>query len=127
MKKPLQNRLRQWSPLIACVLILFVIQNWWRLELIIDPVDAANLVEQDVVMYSTSWCPYCRKTRDYLEQAGIPFTEYDIEKSARAYQEYESISGRGVPVLRIGDSIIQGYNPDAIRLALNLLNKPIAK
>ncbi|WP_101758795.1 glutaredoxin domain-containing protein [Oceanicoccus sp. KOV_DT_Chl] len=113
--------LRRIAPLLVFVLILFTVQNWWRLELLINPIDNAAIKEEDVVLYTTAWCPYCRKARDYFEQANIPYTEYDVEKSARAYQEYQQISGRGVPVIRIGDRIIQGYNPASIRDALAAL------
>ncbi|MEE8058054.1 MAG: glutaredoxin domain-containing protein [Pseudomonadales bacterium] len=74
-------------------------------------------------MYATSWCPYCRKARTFFRQANIPFTEYDVEKSPRAYQQYEKISGRGVPVIQVGNRTIQGFDEMAIRSALNELNQ----
>src|SRR5512137_448090 len=33
----------------------------------------------EVILYTTSWCPYCSKARDYLRSRGIDFIEYDIE------------------------------------------------
>ena len=63
-----------------------------------------------VVMYSTSWCGYCRKARNYMRSENIPFEEYDIEKSAEARREYNKINGRGVPVLLIGDKRMNGFS-----------------
>ena len=33
-----------------------------------------------VIMYSTAWCGYCKKARQYFKSKGISFVEYDIEK-----------------------------------------------
>ncbi len=40
------------------------------------------------VMYSTSWCAYCKKAKKYFNRKGIQFTEYDIEKNAKAKKQY---------------------------------------
>ena len=90
----------------------------------LNPIDNSNIQQQDVLLYTTSWCPYCRKAREFLERANIPYTELDVEKSSQAYEQYEKISGRGVPVIKIGDQVIQGYNPDAIRTALSSMQHP---
>ena len=94
------TQLKRFAPWIIFILAVLTIQNWWRVELLLNPIDHSGVQEEDVVLYTTSWCPYCRKARDYFDQAGIPYTEYDIEKSARAYREYQKISGRGVPVFK---------------------------
>ncbi len=65
---------------------------------------------KSVVMYSTSWCGYCRKARNYMRSNKIPFQEYDIEKSAKARKEYNKLNGRGVPMILIGDKRMNGFN-----------------
>lgn len=74
--------------------------------------------EEAVVLYATDWCPYCEKARQFFQRSNIAYTEYDVEKSTAGYKEYLRISGRGVPVITIGDRVIQGYNLPAIRRAL---------
>ena len=115
------KNLNRFLPLVAAIALLFAIQNWWRVDLLINPIDIDEITKQNVVLYTTSWCPYCRKARSFFQQANIPFTEYDIEKSTYAYKQYQQISGRGVPVIVIGDRVVQGYNPQAIRSALTAL------
>ena len=66
-----------------------------------------------VVMYSTSWCGYCKKAVRHFRKKGIPFTEHDIEKSARAAREYKKLNGRGVPVILIGKRRMNGFSADA--------------
>ena len=62
-----------------------------------------------VVMYSTSWCGYCRKAARHFRKNNIPFTEHDIEKSAAAAREFKKLNGRGVPVILIGDQRMNGF------------------
>jgi len=68
---------------------------------------------KSVVMYSTSWCGYCKKAARHFRQKKIPFTEYDIEKSAKAANEYKKLRGRGVPVILIGDRRMNGFSVKA--------------
>ena len=56
----------------------------------------------EVVMYSTEWCGYCGRARDYFKKKGIPYKEYDIEKSKKAKMEHASLGSGGVPVFLIG-------------------------
>ena len=49
----------------------------------------------DVVLYTTSWCPYCRRARDYLRSRGIDFVEYDIEKDREAAIRKRQLDNRG--------------------------------
>lgn len=73
-----------------------------------------------VVLYETSWCPYCKKTRAYLERRGVKFTAKDVGRSRQALEEMLRKSGgsRGVPVIDVGGNIIRGYNPRALDQAL---------
>lgn len=74
--------------------------------------------QSEVVLYATEWCGYCKKTRDLLNQNGIQFTEYDIEKSTKGREEYDRLNGRGIPLMVIHGQVVRGYDPDTIlRLA----------
>lgn len=63
-----------------------------------------------VIMYSTSWCGYCKKARSYFRSSGIAFSEFDIEKDQRAKRKYDAIGGRGVPVILIGSQRMNGFS-----------------
>ena len=71
---------------------------------------ASAAANNRVVMYSTSWCPYCSKARKYFKSRGIAFTEYDIEKNSSAEKKYKSLGGRGVPLILVGDKQLQGFS-----------------
>lgn len=114
-------------PLIVFVGIFLIVHNWPRIDLWFDPIDTRGLNEQDVIVYTTSWCPYCKQTIQFLQSAGIPYIEHDIEKSDSARKAYEQLSGRGVPVLQIGDTVIEGYDAAQIRDAINTLRSSSLK
>jgi glutaredoxin len=63
-----------------------------------------------VIMYSTRWCPYCRKARAYFEGHKIAYVEYDVEASAENRQQFEALKGRGVPLILVGDKRMEGFS-----------------
>ncbi|MCW8882714.1 MAG: DUF4124 domain-containing protein [Sedimenticola sp.] len=65
---------------------------------------------KSVIMYSTEWCTYCKKARRFFKAKGIAFTEYDIEKSTAAKRAYDKLGGRGVPVILIDKSRMNGFS-----------------
>ncbi len=72
-----------------------------------------------VVIYSASWCGPCKQAKAYLTQRKIPFVDYDVEKDARAGEEFRRLGGGGVPLIVIGDQVIRGFSPSAIDNALS--------
>lgn len=105
-------RTKSWLPLAVFLLGIIAIPNLWRIELWLNPVDHQDRL---VYLYSTSWCPYCAKARQFLESADIPFIEQDIEKSASARREYDRYNGRGVPLLVVENQAIQGFDRQRLR------------
>lgn len=44
----------------------------------------------------------------------MPYTEYDIEKNPEGRRQYDALNGRGVPVLKVGDEVLYGFNRERI-------------
>lgn len=65
---------------------------------------------KQVVMYATSWCPYCRQARNYFREQGISYVEHDIEKDAEARRAYQAFGGRGIPVIFVGQRRLNGFS-----------------
>ncbi|MBD8506662.1 mycoredoxin [Hoyosella sp. G463] len=55
-----------------------------------------------VTMYTTSWCGFCLRLKKQMREAGIPFTEIDIEFEPAAAEFVGSVNGGNhvVPTLR---------------------------
>lgn len=85
-----------------------------RAELAAEPLQRAAMAdydkEQKVVMYATSWCPYCQQARNYFREQGIAYTEYDIERDAEAKRRYQAFGGRGIPVIFVGKRRMNGFS-----------------
>jgi glutaredoxin len=78
------------------------------------PRDFSTLKYEPVVLYSTSWCGYCAKTRRFFEKNKINYVEYDIEKSVAAKREYDNLDGGGVPLVLVDRQLVRGYNPSKV-------------
>lgn len=65
---------------------------------------------KQVVMYATSWCPYCRPARNYFREQGIPYVEHDIEKDTEARRVYQAFGGKVIPVIFVGQRRMNGLN-----------------
>ena len=63
-----------------------------------------------VIMYSTSWCKYCKKARRYFKANGIRYVEYDIEKDQAAKQAFDKLGGKGIPLILVGKTKMTGFN-----------------
>jgi len=73
----------------------------------------------NVELYTTSWCPWCKKAREYFNSRGIKFTAYDIEKDAGALERKVGIDGdKHVPTAIIGGKVVKGYSPSEYQAAL---------
>jgi len=65
---------------------------------------------QNVVMYSTSWCSYCKKARAYFKANHIRYTEYDIEKDSNAKRRFKRLGATGTPVILVGKKRLNGFS-----------------
>lgn len=67
--------------------------------------------EPRVVVYSTSWCPWCTRAKALLERHGVAFREIDAEREwgPRFRAEIEArTGGRTVPQIVIDGRPIGG-------------------
>ncbi|MCX2542412.1 MULTISPECIES: glutaredoxin family protein [Pseudomonas] len=107
---------------VALVLLVVVVyQNWGKIERVFNPSQMASeqvRANAKVVLYTTDWCGYCKQTKRFLDQKGIPFKEFDIEKDAEARKAYEALGGRGIPLIDVNGTLIRGFDPDDILAAL---------
>jgi glutaredoxin 3 len=65
----------------------------------------------EVVMYTTSWCPYCSRARKLFDDKGVPYTEIDVEAVDGARAQMQQRSGRtSVPQIFVGERHLGGYD-----------------
>ncbi len=58
-----------------------------------------------IVMYSTAWCPDCRRARRVFAQAGVAYTDVDIDEDPQAEQFVRQLNrgNRSVPTILFPD------------------------
>ncbi len=65
-----------------------------------------------VVLYSMDKCPNCQVAKRYLEEKNIPYRLCNV-KTPKGQKELASLGMRAVPVLKIGDEILNGFSVKA--------------
>ena len=77
--------------------------------------------EHKVIVYSTVWCPWCKRVKEFLEENNIEFEERNVELNYKWAEELVAKSGQtGVPVIDVDGEIIVGFDELALRRALDL-------
>lgn len=51
-------------------------------------------MKPEVLIYTTSWCPFCRRAKALLKEKGVAFTELDIEADPAHRKAMIETSGR---------------------------------
>ncbi len=64
----------------------------------------------NVIIYSTVWCGFCKKAKKYFRKNNISYTDYDIEKDAAAKKRYDEMGASGVPVILVGKKRMNGFS-----------------
>lgn len=81
---------------------------------------AAYVAALDVELYATATCGFCEKTRKFFAANGVRYREHDVEADPYAKAKKNELSpGTGVPVVRIEDQVITGYQPQAYATAIS--------
>ncbi|MFA5004872.1 MAG: glutaredoxin family protein [Candidatus Omnitrophota bacterium] len=76
---------------------------------------------KNVKVYSTPTCPWCIRTKQFLQENNIVFENIDLSGNENAAEELMRKTGQmGVPVLDIEGQIIIGFDKEKIKLALGI-------
>jgi glutaredoxin-like YruB-family protein len=74
-----------------------------------------------VLIYSTSSCPFCHQAKEYLTEKNISFTDYNVgEDRVKAEEMVEKSGQMGVPVIDIDGEIVVGFDKMKIDQLLHL-------
>ena len=74
--------------------------------------------DTQVTLLSTTWCGYCKLAKNYLDKHNVDYVELDIEKSEEGRRLYNELNGRGIPIILIGETRLNGYNEEKLKQAL---------
>jgi glutaredoxin 3 len=74
-----------------------------------------------VIIYSTTWCAFCKMAKQYFDSKNVAYVEKDIEADEAAKKELlDKVHGnfQGVPVIDVNGSVILGFDRPKIDAAL---------
>lgn len=76
---------------------------------------------QQVEIYSTSTCHFCHAAKDWMTEKQIPFIDYNVGEDMARRKEMVEITGQlGVPVIKIGDEVMVGFNQEQLAKILEV-------
>jgi glutaredoxin 3 len=74
------------------------------------------VTQAPVTVYTSDWCPYCRRAKDLLVHKNVVFSEVNVDDGSKLREEMIARSNRRtVPQIFIGDKHVGGCD-DLIEL-----------
>ena len=76
---------------------------------------------EQIKVYSTPTCPWCKKTKQFLEDNSISYQNVDVTTDNAGREEMVNKTGQlSVPVVDIDGEISVGYDENWLKNKLNL-------
>lgn len=83
------------------------------------------IMSVDVVIYSSSGCPYCVKVKEQLTEWGVPFVEKNVSENQEYFEELQSKRIFGTPATYIFGKVVLGFQPEKMKKLLEANNVTI--
>jgi mycoredoxin len=83
---------------------------------------------EPITMYTTQWCPDCRRAKSFLKERGVAFREVNIEEDEAAEEIVIRANDgkRKVPTLEVGGRFFacSPFDPNQLAAELNIPLNP---
>jgi glutaredoxin-like YruB-family protein len=74
-----------------------------------------------VTIYSTPVCHFCQAAKDFFKENNVEYTEHDVAADSEKREEMIELTGQmGVPVIRIGDDVVIGFDEGKVKELLKM-------
>ncbi len=78
-------------------------------------------MSKTVTIYSTPVCHFCHAAKEFFTENGVSYTEHDVASDVEKRKEMVDMTGQmGVPVIRVDDDVIIGYDEPKLKELLGL-------
>jgi len=69
-----------------------------------------------VTIYSTPTCHFCQAAKAFFKEEGVEYEDIDVASDAEKRQEMIELTGQmGVPVIKIGEEVIVGFDEGKVK------------
>ena len=76
---------------------------------------------REVRIYTTPTCPYCRIAKEFLDDNGVEYQEYNIVEDKAAREEMQNeCKSLAVPTICFDNEVVVGFNEAELRKKLGL-------
>ena len=69
--------------------------------------------DSGVTIFTTEWCGVCKRAKAFFAQNGVPFREWDVEKTEFGAIKFQQLGGSGVPLITVGSKKMAGFEASA--------------
>lgn len=74
-----------------------------------------------VTIYSTPVCHFCQAAKAFFTENNVSYEDINVAEDAEKRQEMIEMTGQmGVPVIRIGDDVVIGFDEGKVKELLNM-------
>lgn len=71
--------------------------------------------QKEVTIYSTASCHFCHAAKDFFDEKGVKYTDFNVGEDIEKRKEMVEMTGQmGVPVIKIGDDVIVGFDQNKV-------------
>jgi glutaredoxin-like YruB-family protein len=79
-------------------------------------------MEKSVTIYSTPTCHFCQAAKVFFNEHDVKYTEVNVAEDAAKRQEMIEMTGQmGVPVIRIENDVIVGFDEAKLKELLGVV------
>lgn len=73
-------------------------------------------MDKNVTIYSTPTCHFCHAAKDFFTANNVAFQDFNVATDLEKRKEMVDMTGQmGVPVIRIGNDVIVGFDEGKIK------------
>lgn len=76
---------------------------------------------QELKLFTTPTCPYCKMAKKFLDEHGVKYREFNVVEDKEARDEMtQKCKSLGTPTICFDDEVIVGFNEGQLREKLGL-------
>ena len=69
-----------------------------------------------VIIYSTPTCHFCHAAKAFFDEHSVTYTDINVATDLEKRKEMIDLTGQmGVPVIRVGEDVLVGFDEDSLR------------
>ncbi len=78
-------------------------------------------MDTQVTIYSTPSCHFCHAAKEFFDANNVKYEDVDVAADLERRKEMIDMTGQmGVPVIRVGDDVVVGFDETKLRELLSI-------